>query len=717
LCCSGPNKYLLHNAFLSLDATKLNVPFIQDCYQENFKQWDGTCAQYQKYSRPDQICNNVYYPTWGAWLDLKVRISSIWNYENGIYLPMKYNVWPDYNGQIAPLVDAKVLANALDNDNYGQCYNLDVTMMHAYFTQFIVHDIVRSAPYQVVGYNGQGVKPECCRTPDNCLHHNCAPWKGMWNNGYNSYPVCEEFSYNQAGLDYCVPIAKDVANLQTSYIDASQVYGATCYDAAQVRAFKKGKLRVNKGKYGLYAKNVLLPDDPYPDPDQCDTSYPDSELKCLLSGDKRTNQHPGLLGLTTLYWRLHNRISSSCAKWLEKYYLNEDVVDEICYQETRRIVQAVTQIIFYRDHLAVELGPYLTSNPKYGLGLDYVLPYDAGVHASTWPEYAYAAGRQHTRCSHWAQMIDEQKKAAGYTEPDAWYGIYDWFNQAFGVMYSKYKLNELFSNAMYDPEQCWDADFVPEFRNVLPSYGGPNVDMFWTNLVRARELGMPWYSQLWEWCGIGPLNDWSQLQYYWNDNCLNVVPNLVYNVKNVEAYVGMICEKPLPGAIVGPTAACVLQRQYYNLREGDRFFFDRNGFTYDQLSVLKKFNLGKILCITTNLDYVTENVFRTPNSYSNKYQSCNAYDDITEDDLSVLWSTIPYANGDYRTCKEYGGYGYQPQYQNATYQNNTYAQAPAYAQPAYQQPYQQQTQTYQATYQQQTYQQPPAYTKPAYPSG
>jgi hypothetical protein len=265
---------------------------------------------------------------------------------------------------------------------------------------------------------------------------------------------------------------------------------------------------------------------------------------------------------------------------------------------------------------------------------------------------------------------------------------------------------------MYDPEQCWDTDFVTEFRNPVPTYGGPNHDMFWMNLVRGRELGLPWYTEVWEWCGMEKLYDWSQLKNYWSDNCLANLPNLVYHVKNVEAYVGMICEKPLPGAIVGPTAACVLQRQYYNLREGDRFFFDRNGFTYDQLNVLKKFNLGKILCITTNLDYVTENVFKTPNAYSNKYQSCNAYDDITEDDLSVLWSTIPYANGDYRTCKEYGGYGYQPQYQNASYggyQNKTYAQpyqapaaypAPAYAAPAYPAP------AYPA----------PAYPAPAYPA-
>jgi hypothetical protein len=678
---------------LNINANQVGIPGIQDCLAENYLQYQGTCEQYQKYSRPDQVCNNLAFPQWGAWDDIGIRITDIWNYQNGIWVPMQYNVWPGYDGTISPLIDAKVLANALDSNgaNYGQCYNFDVTMLHAYFTQFMTHDIIKSAPYTVTGYNGVQVKPECCQTPDNCLHHSCDSYRAQVTDAYyNSYPVCEEHSANLPGLDYCTPLPKDNANLQTAYIDVSQVYGATCYEAAKVRSFRKGKLRVNRGMYGLYAKNVLLPDDPSPDVDECDISYPDGNLRCLLAGDKRVNQHPGLVALHTLWLRLHNRISSSCAKWMEKYYLTDDVLDEICYQETRRIIQAVTQNIFFRDHLPVELGPYLTSNPNYGLGLDYVLPYDAAAHASVWPEYTYAAGRLHTVVSHWSQMVDTNKQGQGYQEPDSWYGIYDWFKKGYAVLYSKHKLNELISNSLYDPEQCYDTDFVPELRNLNGQYGGPGIDMLWTNIKRGREFGIPWYTQVREFCGLGYLNDFSQLQGVWSQHCLNTLPNLVYHVKNVEAYVGMLCENPLPGAVVGPTAACILQRQYYNLRESDRWFFDRNGFGYDQLAVIKKFNLGNILCITTNLDYVTENVFRTPNSYTNKYQSCNAYDDITEDDLSVLWSTLPYAAGDYRTCKEYGGYQ-SAQYQNVTYQaqqnqqNNSYAQQNYQQQPAYQQ--------------------------------
>ena len=99
-------------------------------------------------------------------------------------------------------------------------------------------------------------------------------------------------------------VAKDPRNLQTSYLDGSQIYGATCEKAAQLRSFRKGKLRVNKGLYGLYMRNINLPDDPNPDKSECDTNYPNNDLRCLLSGDKRVNQHPGL----TAFQAVKNKI-------------------------------------------------------------------------------------------------------------------------------------------------------------------------------------------------------------------------------------------------------------------------------------------------------------------------------------------------------------------------------------------------------------------------
>jgi hypothetical protein len=256
------------------------------------------------------------------------------------------------------------------------------------------------------------------------------------------------------------------------------------------------------------------------------------------------------------------------------------------------------------------------------------------------------------------------KVLAGWNEPQSWYALTEFLHRGYALAYSKSKFNELFSNQLYDPEKCYDTSFVPELRGA-----GNGPDMLAINIARGREFGMPWYTQVREFCGMAPVYDFSQLQGVFNENCLKTLPGIYGNVKNVEGYVGMICELPMPGALVGPTAACILARQYQNIREADRWFFDRNGLTQEQMGVVKKLNLGKVLCITTNLDYVTEDVFKTPNYESNKYVSCNIYDDVTEDDLSVLWTTLPTYNADYRTCKEYG-----PVYggSGGGMQNNTY---------------------------------------------
>lgn len=56
----------------------------------------------------------------------------------------------------------------------------------------------------------------------------------------------------------------------------------------------------------------------------------------------------------------------------------------------------------------------------------------------------------------------------------------------------------------------------------------------------------------------------------------------------------------LPGAIIGPTFACIIARQFSNIRRGDRFWFENSGlpssFTLDQLIEIKKVTTAKFIC-------------------------------------------------------------------------------------------------------------------------
>lgn len=79
-----------------LNTYELQIPFIQDCLAETYDQWRGTCDQYQLYSRPDQMCNNLVYPTWGAYLDIGIRITNIWNYEDGTNFD-QWEIWDNFS--------------------------------------------------------------------------------------------------------------------------------------------------------------------------------------------------------------------------------------------------------------------------------------------------------------------------------------------------------------------------------------------------------------------------------------------------------------------------------------------------------------------------------------------------------------------------------------------------------------------------------------------
>ncbi len=48
------------------------------------------------------------------------------------------------------------------------------------------------------------------------------------------------------------------------------------------------------------------------------------------------------------------------------------------------------------------------------------------------------------------------------------------------------------------------------------------------------------------------------------------------DVEDVDLFVGLNLEDPLPGALIGPVSACLLGPQFKALRDGDRFFFSHS---------------------------------------------------------------------------------------------------------------------------------------------
>ena len=80
---------------------------------------------------------------------------------------------------------------------------------------------------------------------------------------------------------------------------------------------------------------------------------------------------------------------------------------------------------------------------------------------------------------------------------------------------------------------------------------------------------------------------------------------------DVDLYVGMLMERPMAGAQVGPTAGCVITDQFIALKKGDRFWHENAGvFSDGQLSEVKDIGLAKVMCeVMEGMQRVSENPF------------------------------------------------------------------------------------------------------------
>jgi hypothetical protein len=76
-------------------------------------------------------------------------------------------------------------------------------------------------------------------------------------------------------------------------------------------------------------------------------------INCINLGDVNVNQNLGIALFQNLFLRFHNYIADKLQKDHPTW------TDEMVYQETRRIVAAVVQIITYEQYLPIILGELL----------------------------------------------------------------------------------------------------------------------------------------------------------------------------------------------------------------------------------------------------------------------------------------------------------------------------------------------------------------------
>ncbi|XP_015795696.1 peroxidase isoform X1 [Tetranychus urticae] len=561
------------------------------------------CDPYKPYRNSDGSCNNLHNPGWGTSFSCFTRLLPP-AYADGLSAP-RISV----TGSSLP--NPRVLSAVLHRDlNYPATY----THMTMQYGQFFSHDVA----FTPSSRTKDGKMIQCCPpSPNN--HPQCypilVPKEDPFYSGYNEY--CLNF-VRTAMCPQCKLGPREQMNQITSYIDGSMVYGSMENETRSLwtRTGPAGRMHISMAANG----GELLPHSPEPDSDQC--SKPSENMYCFKAGDKRVNQHPALTALHVVFLRQHNKIVN------ELKAINPHWDGERLYQEARRINVAQIQMVTYGEWLPIIIGPDAMKFLKL-----YVLPYgytdyDPYTNPNVINEFAGAAFRfGHSLVnSVFAEILDDGKPSG--------YRLRENFFTPFGFYHGQ--LDAVIRGLVSQASQNRDPFISQDMKNHLyrPKDSPYGLDLPAFNIQRGRDHGLSGYTDYLKFCFDEKIYDWAQLDQYMPTSQRTKFQNLYKSVHDVDLFSAGLAEYPLPGAAVGPTFTCIIGIQMYNLKFGDRFWFEHRDqagtFSPDQLQEIRKTTFAQILCANSDkLSFIQKNVFRGE-SKRNPVVPCNT---LTAPDL------------------------------------------------------------------------------------
>ncbi|GFR11722.1 peroxidase, partial [Trichonephila clavata] len=317
--------------------------------------------------------------------------------------------------------------------------------------------------------------------------------------------------------------------------------------------------------------------------------------------DVRVNQHATLTSIQTLYMREHNRLASILKG------LNPHWDEERLFQETRRINIAQIQCITYKEYLPYVIGPYLLEqfDLKVKDGPDGTL-YNPRTRPGIVNEFSNAAFRLHS-------MVASNVGA---------------LQLLFQDLYSNPKLiweghmNQLMQGVCQVPSAKYDHWFVKDVTVELrkPPGGSHGSDLSSMDIQRGRDTGLAPYIYLVRFCSRNQLKitSFDDLAPLMSIENIELLKKNYKTLEDVDLYMGLQMENHLPEAEVGPTTACIIAKQFYLIKFGDRYYFEHVGqvpsFTPDQRNTLKQCSLSRLLCDNTDIPRIQKNVMLLPDA-------------------------------------------------------------------------------------------------------
>lgn len=647
------SKYLAHKYKLTWVQATRGLPLIsmdetplgKEC-QHQFRPYNCPAGQYRSLTGH---CNNVQNPDYGSALTPLIRYAPA-RYADFIAKPLKSSNEPLKTQDPASLLpSSRAIAIALHEatiDPKVQPYSHLTTMM-SFFGQFVVHDLAQVSQY-TMGF-GQWTAIKCC---------------GL--NSAQRHPECLPIEYKDFCLDYVRSLAavrpgcnlgqRDQLNLVSSYLDGSTIYGSSEEQARNLRTFKGGKLKSTK----LESSDDMLPlitgeqqlevigsdSTWYVAAQDCQrlgglrarskskqdvqdfNSLANAKGSCFQAGDFRVNENIGLTLMHTIWMREHNYIAQKLSE------INSHWQDERLYQEARRIVIAELQHITYSELLPAMLGQDIVL--RFNLTVQnqgYSQDYDPQINAGTSNEFASTIlPFIKSTIPATLERYNEKLDVLGSIQ------ITDSFMNGAELM-RKGRMAEyligMISQSAIDPSQSvsnigTNGLSVASYNSTNKSHELPKIDFVAYTIQQARDHGIRGYLYWRNICLLTPkIRTWQDLEQVIPERIARRLSKVYTSPNQLDIYIAQY-ETPISGAAVGPTLACIMARQFYHLKHGDRYWFENDlpigsgSFTASQLDEIRQSSLAKILCrnLNSEVTYIQPNPLYIGDQYLNAYQYC-----------------------------------------------------------------------------------------------
>jgi len=199
-------------------------------------------------------------------------------------------------------------------------------------------------------------------------------------------------------------------------------------------------------------------------------------------------------------------------------------------------------------------------------------------------------------------------------------------------------LDSIFLGLLSNLSSITSLSMADSLKNHL--FNSPNflsnlqLDLAATNINRGRDHGIPSYNEYRDYCGLGLAKTFADLSNTMSEQNIEQLKSVYKDVNDIDLWVGGLGEGAFVsndaldsslrqgGAVVGATFACLLRKQFDELKQSDRFYYENRpdakkgteatAFSLDQLNAIRGVSMSTLVCENFDINSVRPHIFANP---------------------------------------------------------------------------------------------------------